>query len=463
MPQTVQIGPMTRLEGHLDIETTLGTIDGRQCVTEARCEGLMFRGFEKMLSGRAPLDTPYFTQRICGVCPVPQGLASCLALEAAAGATAANNGRIMRNLVLGANFIHSHIQHFFHLTLLDYVDATGTLDKGPWTPRLASGDMLRGPDAAELLQDYIAALEICRKTDQMGAIFAGRMPHSVSLVPGGCSAQLSAQRVGEFGALLEEITRFIADRYIRDVETLGKRFPDYFKIGRGPGNLLAFGAFDLDSTGEKKLFRRGRFTDGKEAELDPAEIVEYVKYSRYAAADGGGVPPAKGTTEPQLDKPGAYSWIKAPRYGKLPYEVGPLARMWIGGEYRNGISVMDRLTARALETRKIAQAMADWLKELVPGQPTRTQYQTPATASAVGMTEAPRGALGHWIEIANSAVAGYQIITPTSWNASPRDDANVPGPMEQALVGTPVANPEQAAELHRVVHSFDPCLACSVH
>jgi hydrogenase large subunit len=137
--------------------------------------------------------------------------------------------------------------------------------------------------------------------------------------------------------------------------------------------------------------------------------------------------------------------------------------MWVNGDYTNGISVLDRLAARALETKKIADAMVGWLDELTPGNPSYTYKATPVTASGIGLTEAPRGALGHWIDITNSEISRYQVVTPTAWNASPRDDLDQPGPIEQALIGTPVAEPTKPIEVLRVVHSFDPCLACSVH
>ena len=187
-----------------------------------------------------------------------------------------------------------------------------------------------------------------------------------------------------------------------------------------------------------------------------------MKYSYYTP-ESGNLNPAVGVTLPQEDKSGAYSWIKAPRYLKLVHEVGPLARMWINGDYRRGISVLDREMARALEAQKIAGAMDAWLNLLAPGKATRTTTTMPATGSGIGMTEAARGALGHWIQIRNSVIDRYQILTPTAWNASPMDDNGYRGAIEQALIGTPVVDIKQPIELLRVIHSFDPCLACSVH
>ncbi|MBM4028651.1 MAG: nickel-dependent hydrogenase large subunit, partial [Planctomycetes bacterium] len=162
-------------------------------------------------------------------------------------------------------------------------------------------------------------------------------------------------------------------------------------------------------------------------------------------------------------KSNAYSWLKAPRYSGRPCEVGPLARMWINGEYAHGVSVMDRHLARAQEALKIAQAAQRWLEELVPDGPVYTPPVIPAMATGMGLTEAPRGALGHWLGISGGRISQYQVITPTTWNASPRDNKGILGPMEEALLGTPVQNPEKPIEVMRVIHSFDPCLDCAVH
>ncbi len=147
----------------------------------------------------------------------------------------------------------------------------------------------------------------------------------------------------------------------------------------------------------------------------------------------------------------------------LVHEVGPLARMWVNGDYRNGISAMDRIVARVLETKKIGDAMDQWLNQLVAGGQTYQQATNPGSGTGIGLTEAPRGALGHWVQVASSKIGRYQIVTPTNWNASPRDDFGQPGPIEQALIGTPVADVNSPVEVLRVIHSFDPCMSCSVH
>jgi hydrogenase large subunit len=462
MPTTITIDPVTRIEGHLEIEVTVDSVGGEQQVVDARSAGTMFRGFEIILAGRDPRDAAQYTQRICGVCPVSHAMASCLNLDNAFGVTPPDNGRVLRNLILGANFIQSHLLHFYHLSVLDYVDTTGLLDASPWTPRYVTPDMVNGSVAQTLVTNYLAALHMRRKAHQMGAIFGGKLPCTGSFVVGGCTEPVTAEKVAAFRSLLTELRAFIDNVYLADVSTLAGLFPSYYQIGGGNGNLLAFGVFDLDASGANKLLARGRYTDGAPHTVDPGQITEYVKYAWYTPACGNRNP-AIGLTEPDPDKPDAYTWIKAPRYANQPHELGPLARMWINGDYTNGTSAFDRIMARALETKKIADAMDTWLDELVPGAPVYQSSTVPPQATGIGLTEAPRGALGHWMDVDNSVIARYQVVTPTNWNASPRDDADQRGPIEAALLGTPVADLNQPVEVLRVVHTFDPCLACAVH
>jgi len=489
-PTIITIDPMTRLEGHLKIEVTV--TDG--VVTDAKSSGTMFRGFENILLGRSPLDAPHLTQRICGVCPISHGMASCLNLEDAFGVTPPANGRIMRNLVLGANYIMSHILHFYHLAALDYINTDGVLggaiDKGPWQPHYVAPDMVTGATAATLVEHYVQALAMRRKAHQMGAIFGGKLPCAPTFVPGGCTAVPTADAVADFRTLLTELRGFIDGVYIPDVLTVAGAFPAYFGIGVGCGNLLAYGVFDLDNSDQNKLLYRGRYTDGNVAGVEPTQINEDLKYSRYDDT-GSGLNPAYGVTEPDTEKTTAYSWLKAPRYLDKVHEVGPLARMAVnylsgdqtvvalidgvltepqlGGSDKNPLpitvlfSVLGRHAARALEAKLVADAMDVWLHELDADQSAYQEVSIPGDASGIGLTEAPRGALGHWIDIRRGDINRYQVVTPTNWNASPKDDLDQNGPIEQALINTPVADLDNPIEVLRVVHSFDPCLACSVH
>jgi hydrogenase large subunit len=457
---TIKIDPLTRIEGHLAIEVEVDSVDDVQQVTEAKSSGTMFRGFEIILRGRDPYDAPHYTQRICGVCPISHGMASCMNLEDALGVTPPDNGRILRNLVLGANFIMSHILHFYHLAALDYINTEGVIDIAPWIPRYVTPDMVAGPTAVTLVGHYVEALAIRRKAHQMAAIFGGKLPCAPSFVPGGCTEVPTQDKINDFRTLLNEQRNFIDNTYIPDVLAVAGVFGDYYQIGQGCGNLLAYGVFDLNASGSNKLLARGRLTDGVPSTVEPADIIEYLQYSKYT---GGNLNPSVGVTNPDANKSGAYSWLKAPRYLNKVHETGPLARMKVNGDYTNGISVLDRHTSRALEAKKVAEAMDGWLDELQVGQPVYAESRTSTSGTGIGLTEAPRGALGHWITIQNRKIDRYQVITPTNWNASPKDDSDQHGPIEQALIGTPVADINQPIEILRVVHSFDPCLACSVH
>jgi hydrogenase large subunit len=462
MPTTItSIDPVTRLEGHLKIEVTVEMDDGAQRVVDAKATGTMFRGLENILVNRIPDDAPDITQRICGVCPVSHGMAAVTALDAAAGITAPDNARIMRNLVLGANFVQSHILHFYHLAVQDFIDGPAM---PPWQPSWSADKRVDKATTDTLVSHYVTALDMRRMAHEMGALFGGRLPHPPAFVPGGFTNSVRPDRIASFQAYLNVLIPFIQNTYMPDVDALGSYYPDYFQVGRGSGNLLAYGVFDQDASGNNKLLRRGRVLNSGSSPqpVDPSQITEQVTYSWYADATNN-LQPSSGATSPQFPKGNAYSWLKAPRYQNRPYEVGPLARMWVNGDYSRGISVMDRHAARAQEALKVATAMQTWVTQLNPRAPVYQQFSAPDQASAFGLTEAPRGALGHWLRINNHKIANYQVVTPTCWNASPKDSAGKHGPIEQAIVGTSVKNLAEPVEVVRVIHSYDPCLSCAVH
>jgi hydrogenase large subunit len=453
------VDPVTRIEGHMKVELVIDTVDGQTQIVDARCTGTLFRGFETLLNGRSPLDAPVITQRICGVCPISHGQTAVLALENVSQWRAPANARLLRNLTLGANFIQSHILHFYLLAALDY--AAGP-QASPWEPAWKV-DIRPGGEA--VVANLPAALEARRQAHEMGAVFGGKMPTTHTFIPGGFTATPTQQRIDQFRGYLSKLTRFIRNIYIPDVQAVAGLYPDYLKIGAGCTNLMAYGVFEMNDDYTDRLFSGGYIENaGVEVQngFNGSHITESVKYSWYAdSADN--LSPANGATEPVYPKADAYSWLKAPRLFEKPFEVGPLARMWINGDYRNGISVMDRHAARAHEALKVAETMDSWLNELNAGQTAYDDAFDQYSGVGAGMSEAPRGALGHWIQVVEGKIAHYQVITPTCWNASPRDNQGVPGPMEQALIGIPIENPDQPIEALRVIHSFDPCLSCAVH
>ena len=298
------------------------------------------------------------------------------------------------------------------------------------------------------------------------AVFGGRLPHTPAFIPGGITTRPTSAAITKFKSYMNQIIPFIQNTYIPDAQALASVYSDYKGIGRGYGNLLAFGCFDLNSSGSSKLLRRGLVANGSTTvnSVNVGAITEQVTYSWYNNSSNN-LNPASGITSPVAPstKTAAYSWIKSPRYSGAAYEAGPLARMWVNGSYTRGISVIDRHRARAQEALLIAQAMQQWVAGLSASGAVYTSYSAPSSGAGVGLTEAARGALGHWVSISGSAISRYQIVTPTCWNTSPRDNNGALGALEQALVGTPVANGDEPVEVLRVVHSFDPCLACAVH
>ena len=472
MAQITIVDPVTRIEGHMKVQVTIDTVNGRQMVTAAQCTGTQFRGFEKILVGRDTKDAPYITERICGVCPVSHAIAASMALEHAAGVTIPDNARILRNLVLGANFIQSHILHFYLLAALDYITPPAS---APFTP-VWNVDLMRSSSMSQIANNFVTAIGMRRQAHEMAAIFAGRMPGLSAIQAGGFTTKPTSSMISNFTNYLNTLIGFINNSYIPDVQLLSTIYPDYHRIGVN-GNLIAYGVFDLDNTANPtRLLQRGVIystTLTTVRPMAPANIFESVTSSWYDNSTDK-LNPSKGSTVPvdPATKPAAYSWLKAPRYINHPCEAGPLARMWVNGDYRQSISVMDRHMARALEAQKIANAMLGWLNQLNVGAPVYTPVTAPFSASGIGMTEAPRGALGHWLTTAPSttlapngtaSIGSYQIITPTCWNASPTDSYGYHGPIENALLHTPVANAAQPVEVLRVVHSFDPCMSCAVH
>ncbi len=479
MVTKIKIDPITRIEGHMAIEAVVD--DG--VVKDAKSAGTLFRGFEIILQGRDPRDANRLTQRICGVCPTAHATASALCLDDAFGLTnkLPDNAKLLRALILGSNFLQSHILHFYHLAALDYVDAVGAVgDLAPFVPRYEGDYRVSGKVNAELVNHYLKALDIRRKCQEMLSIFGGKMPHSVGIVPGGVTEKPTEDKITNFLWRLNEIRDFVDNVYIPDVVAVAKAYSDYFEIGGGCKRLLAYGGFNLP-TG--KLFKSAVVSTNLKPEPFAKEnITEDVKHSWYADS-GSGKNPAQGQTKPDIKKKQAYSFIKSPRYKGRVCELGPLARMvsnYVQGDAKAkelvdsllgqvgaGVdalfSVLGRHAARALEAKLVADAMVDWLTNLKPAEPAIVDSEIPEEGEGAGLTEAPRGAVGHWMTVKNKKVDRYQVITPTAWNASPKDDKGQPGAVEQAIIGTKVKDKENPFELVRIVRAFDPCLACSVH
>jgi len=326
----------------------------------------------------------------------------------------------------------------------------------------------------------------------------------------------ASETVTKFKSLMMDVRNFINQSYIPDVVAVAANYPAFWSQGAGCGNLLSYGDYPTDATGTLAI-KRGRVSGLTPSTFDQAEIREYVggSYYNYGVLDPAFMHPFDGKTTPNMGS-GGYSWIKSPRYGSgaTVYEVGPLARMVnthvrpttqisvsdvdtsatpgdlglvrIGGSYNVSAlvgaalglvgqpatalySALGRHAARALEAKFIADAMAGpggWVDSLVADQSCYTYKRIPKQISTgYGLTEAPRGALGHWIKIEGKKVAKYQCVVPSTWNFSPNSGLGDAGPVEDSLEGSFIGTDatSQVINILRLVHPFDCCIACAVH
>jgi hydrogenase large subunit len=247
-------------------------------------------------------------------------------------------------------------------------------------------------------------------------------------------------------------------------------------LGAGSTRFLSYGAY-ANANGARggHSFAQGVWTadTATRSELKTSEITEDPRHA-WLADEQGALHPAHGITQPLLDKPGAYTWNKAPRLHGSVMETGAIARQLVDGQAlvraavaAQGASVGTRVLARLMEVARIVPLMEQWLGQLQAREPFHTPYQRPADGQGVGLSEAARGALGHWLRIEHGKLSSYQIVAPTSWNFSPRDSSGIPGALEAALVGTVVGQDgEPASEsvaVQHIVRSFDPCMVCTVH
>jgi ferredoxin hydrogenase large subunit/hydrogenase large subunit len=501
----VDIGPVTRLEGHLSIQTTVEN----NVITAAKSMGEMFRGFEAFLRGRDPLDAQQITQRICGVCCYAHAVASSYAQENAYNLNVPPNGRILHNLIQGANHLYDYLLHFYQLSALDFVDVTAILEyKGsdsdltvlrdwvkaelnsntsfpaaPFLPRLSGRYLSDAEINIGALKHYIESLEIQKKANRASAIFGGKFPHATAIFPGGCTQSPNMDHIASYRSLISDVRNFIHNKYIPDILAVAQEFPEYWNIGQSRGGFLSYGLLPFGPQFDsKRLFAPGVVLQDNLAPVDFDAIREDVKYSKYSSPSGLRV--RNGTLTPSAHKTGAYSWVKAPRYQGEMVEVGPAARVMVdylqnnnpkvkqlvdkfagmaGIKADNLNSVLGRHLCRGISAAVIADFLLEETERIDIHGPHMAQYDLPESGEGFGATEASRGALLHYIKVKDYKIEKYECVVPTTWNCSPKDDNDQPGALESALIGTRVENPGEQIEANRIVHSFDPCLACAVH
>jgi Ni,Fe-hydrogenase I large subunit len=400
---------------------------------------------------------------------------------------------------------------------LDALAKSGRL--GPFANAYWGHPAYRLPPEANLMAvaHYLEALDWQREFIKIHAILGGKNPHPQSFLVGGMAvpidpneqASLNVGSMEQVRRLIHQARELISQVYIPDVLAVAPFYADWAALGATAGNYLVYGEYpETPDPSSPKVLPGGIIRNrdlGDIQALDPGKINEYVTHSWYSYEEGDdkGLHPSQGETEPNYTGPdppydflnveGKYSWLKAPRYDGLPMEVGPLARTLVAyGSGRPKVkalvdhvlttlgvgpealhSTLGRIAARAIETQVIVDKMEDWVDGIVANMGAgdlricdndKWDPSTwPEDCTGAGFHEAPRGALGHWVHIRKGEIANYQCVVPSTWNAGPRDPGQQRGPYEQAIIGTPVANPEQPLEILRTVHSFDPCMACGVH
>jgi hydrogenase large subunit len=477
------VGPFNRVEG--DLEVTLDVVDG--AVREARVNSPLYRGFELLLVGRDPFDALVFAPRICGICSVSQSHAAARALAQLAGVVPPPNGRLAQNLTLGCENLADHLTHFYLFFMPDF--ARECYAGRPWYKHAeARFRATRGEGAA-------AALAIRARLLNLMGYLAGKWPHTLALQPGGSAKPVEAAERLRMLTILHEFRAFLEREVFGDrLEAVAELasaaeleawarapirrradFPFFLRVaadcrlaqlGRASDVFLSYGAYH-DEDGP--LFPPGVW-DGAPAPLATDALAEDVSHS-FMMAPQTPLHPSEGMTVPNADKTGGYSWCKAPRLAGRVVETGALARQVVAGHplvrdlvARSGGNVRNRVIARILEIALVVPHLERWARRIEPDEPWCTETRLPSEGRAEGLTEAARGSLGHWLELKHGRISNYQIVAPTTWNFSPRDAQGIPGPLEQALVGTPVEPGEATpVAVQHVVRSFDPCMVCTVH
>jgi uptake hydrogenase large subunit len=480
------VGPFNRVEG--DLEVSLEIADGR--VVSARVNSPMYRGFEQILAGKAPADALVIVPRICGICSVSQSHAAASALRNLSGHEMPPNGRLATCLITACENLADHLTHFYLFFTPDF--ARPAYRKRPWFAHAET--RFKAESGAAMNEVLPARAEFMH----LMGLMAGKWPHTLSLQPGGSAKPLTQAEILGLITLLRGFRGFLERHTFGDaLETVagltslaalqrwraGKASDLAFfldladdlqlhRLGRAEDRFLSYGAYQ---TGDGLLFPSGVW-DGVPHALDSQAISEDVSHAwMVTGATGEPLPPRHGLTQPLPDKAGAYTWCKAPRYAGRVMETGALARQMVAGHplirelvASSGGSVLARVLARLLELAIVLPEMQRWAAALKPGETwchqDNAHDRPPEDGSSVGLVEAARGALGHWLTVRHGRIESYQIIAPTTWNFSPRDQADTPGPLEQALAGVEVEEGEDTpVAVQHVVRSFDPCMVCTVH
>jgi len=488
---------LNRVEGDMEVHLEL---EGNT-VTDAWCVGTMFRGFERILAGRDPADALVIAPRICGICSTSQLYAAVSALETAYGAAIAPNGTRIRNLCLMAESVMSDARHTFLMFAPDFCNPA--YDAHPLHARVV--ELFEPPFAGRLAQETV---ENTKKVLAIVIAFGGQWPHSTYMMPGGVTCTLDESKLAECVAAIDAYVEWYESSVLgcTSDEWLSLRSADDFdawleapahrdsavgvftsfgrsiglpELGKGTPNLLSAGCYyDPERWQppfeERPCLQPGGFYDGENGTVEPFShwsVSEHLRYSKFVDP-GSARHPWDSDTVPD-DTPGeAYSLAKATRYDDHVVQLGPLADMLLAGDplirsmfQDQGAGTWLRQFARLHRPVGTLQAMRETVNELRANldEPTFVPHEPQPDGDGFGAINAARGSLAHWVRIRDGKIDNYQVITPTTWNGSPRDGAGRRGHWEESFVGLELEDPDNPVELFHVVRSHDACLVCTVH
>ncbi len=511
--QTLDISPVGRVEGDLDVRVDID--DG--VVVNAWTSAELFRGFEIILRDKDPQAGLVVTPRACGICGASHLTCAAWALDTAWGTTVPRNAILARNLGQLTESLQSLPRHHYGLFMIDYTNKNYAASRyyaeavKRWTPFTGT--------------NYELGVTISGRPVEIYALLGGQWPHSSYMVPGGVMCAPTLTDVTRAWSILEHfrsnwfepvwlgcsLERYEQIRSYDDFLAWLEEKPEHAnsdlglywrmsqdigldKYGVGHGKYISWGYLPhedryneptIEGRNAAVIMKSGVYNGASDSHklMDQVHTREDVTRAWYD--EPGGLHPFDRTTAAisnnDMDPEGKYSWCTAVHHednGRL--EAGPLARQLVAGGdhgeswqhtdplvldmYRRlgGASVALRHFARMHEGVKIYRQIERCLRELRLDdewyiKPTETDGQ------GWGATEAIRGALCHWIDVRDGKISNYQIIAPTTWNVGPRADNGERGPIEESLIGTPIADPSDPVEVGHVCRSYDSCLVCTVH
>jgi len=489
--------PINRVEGDLEIRVEVEN----GVITNAWSSGTMFRGFEEMMRGRGALDGLVITPRICGICSLTHLYAAAEALDEIANVTPPDNARRLRNIALMVETIQSDVRQAVLMFMVDFANTEAYQNHSMGEEALNRYKMLTGRAQIEVIRETKRFLQIV-------AIIGGQWPHTSFMVPGGVTSIPDISKILQcriiyerfcswyersiLGCSLErwkevqsrkDLDVWLEEKQDHRESELGffirfSRLAGLDSLGIGPNRYLSYGSLtlpkDTELTGTNGRLIASGFAVGTEIfPLDTDSITEDVSHSWFKQ-DSQPSHPFAGKTKPYAAGQGGqqYSWIKAPRYGEDVVETGPLAEMVIDENplfadmiENDGSNVFVRELARLVRPAYLLTSMETLINELL-NRRGESFYETVKgipDGEGAGLIQAARGALGHWVRVKDEKISHYQIITPSAWNGSPRDERGVRGAWEQSLIGTPIENIGNPVEAGHVIRSYDPCLVCAVH